>query len=195
MPLWNSTDANTGAPKFLLGDGLKNLATANATVQGNVTGKDAYQNTSSGVFRSGQAIGVFGVDAYEKSNTSGEGPKCTHAGWVRRRQGTGGVISIAIGSSGGGYSGNGFLTITGGGGANANASYIVSGGNIVSVILNSQGYGYLTAPTVVANATNTAAATFTATLGGRAGRKTYEVLVAMGSMSRDANTDDTIFAG
>ena len=48
----------------------------------NATGnnKPKYANTSN----------VYGVSATERANTSGDGPKITHTGWVQRTAGTGG---------------------------------------------------------------------------------------------------------
>ena len=80
MSLWSATDANTGAPKFAVAGGLG--------VSGN--GDTLYGNTTSGAFVTGAAIGVFGVSAEEKANTTGESIKVSHAGWVLRKQGTGG---------------------------------------------------------------------------------------------------------
>ena len=195
MSLWSNVDANTGAPKHLIGTGIgaKNIATANATVAGVLTGDQVYQNVSTSVFVSGMKLGMFGVDAVEKSNTVGEGPKTTHAGWVLRKEGTGFIESITVSVPGAGYS-NGFLTFSGGGGANANASILTNGsGNVISVTINDRGAGYNAAPVLVANIANTAIATFVTTMGGRTGRKTYETLVAMGSMTPGANTDNAYF--
>lgn len=195
MSLWSNVDANTGAPKHLIGTGIgaKNIATANATVAGVLRGDEAYQNVSTSVFVSGMKLGVFGVDAAEKSNTTGEGPKTTHAGWVVRKEGTGFINSVTISTPGAGYS-NGYVVITGGGGSNANISFTVNGGgNIVSVLINNQGAGFNTAPVLVANTANTAVASLVAVMGGRTGRKTYETLVAMGSMTPGANTDNAYF--
>lgn len=80
MSLWNSTDANTGAPKFMVASGLGIAA----------NGHQLYGNTQMGAFKSNLAIGVFGVSASEASNTQFGGANTTHAGWVLRTQGQGG---------------------------------------------------------------------------------------------------------
>lgn len=183
--LWSNVDANTGAPKFQVG--------ASRASGVKVTGDGAYQNVATGVFVSGQQVGVFGVDAAESANTGSEGHKVTHAGWVKRIVGTGPVGSITIVSGGAGYASNGFLVFTGGGGQNANASFISNGSNITSIIINDGGFNFNTAPTVRANLANTVIATFTVTMGGRANRVGYETLVAMGSMTPGANTDNSYF--
>ncbi len=80
MSLWNSTDANTGAPKFAVASGLGISA----------NGNQLYGNTQVGAFKSNLAIGVFGVSASEASNTQFGGANTTHAGWVLRTVGQGG---------------------------------------------------------------------------------------------------------
>jgi hypothetical protein len=152
-----------------------------------VTGnsKPKYANTSS----------VYGVSVTEAANTLGDGNKVAHAGWVRQTVGTGPVTALAITDPGEGYS-NGFITFTGGGGTGANASFIVNeDGNVTSVIINSGGSGYTSAPTAIVPGANTEVATVVATVGGRAGRRHYETLVAMGSIVGDNAADNTFFPG
>ena len=99
---------------------------------------------------------------------------------------TGGILSVVMSNSGKGFSNNGVglidiaavgvnfanglgyssiacnaLTITGGGGTGAVATYANnSTGNIVSITLVSPGYGYTSAPTVTGPGSPTVAATF-----------------------------------
>src|SRR6476659_7129918 len=113
MPLWSNSGNATGAPKHSVGAAAKDIAVANNTVAGTVNCQTAFQNTSSSVYVDRTVVGIFGVDAAESANTTGEGGKVTHAGWVKRVAGTGPINSITINTAGGGYS-NGFLTITGG---------------------------------------------------------------------------------
>lgn len=159
------------------------------SLNGNLDGatgnsKPKYANTAS----------VFGVSATEAANTLGDGKKVAHAGWVQQTIGTGPITAITINGGGSGYS-NGFVRITGDG-SNANASYTVNAtGAIVSVTLNSPGAGFTSAPTVQAVGANTAIASLTATVGGRAGRRHYETLIAMGSITGDDTGDNTYFPG
>lgn len=147
--------------------------------------KPKYANTSS----------VFGVSATEAANTLGDGPKLAHSGWVKQTLGTGPVTEVAINTAGSGYS-NGFVAFSGGGGTGANASVVVdANGNVVSVIMNSGGSGYTSAPTARAVGSNTSAAVLTASVGGRAGRRHYETLVATGSITGDDVNDNTYFPG
>ena len=112
-----------------------------------------------------------------------------HAGWVQRTQGTGSLTDITITAAGAGYNvggvaANGFIAFTGGGGAGANAQWFSNAvGNITSVSIRNTGAGYNAAPTASIANTNTSIATFSTTVGGRAGRVTQEVLVAMGSLT------------
>jgi hypothetical protein len=188
MPLWNMTDVSTGAPKSLSIDNGQGIS---QNVQ------QQYQNVTVGVAHANVARGVFGVDTFEKANATFEGPKMTHAGWVQRKVGTGYVSAITITNGGTGYTnGAGFLTFAGGGaGSGANASYNVVNGAIATIVVNSPGANYNVAPTVNAVATYSSQATLAVVTGGRVGRREYITLVAAGSMSRDANTDDVIVGG
>lgn len=171
--------------------GNKDYATGN--------NKPVYSNTAT----------TYGVSATEAANTLVDGPKVAHAGWVKQTVGTGGIASITIANAGAGVNASGFLSISGGGGANANISYAIansqntlqsystnSAWNVVaSVAIVNPGDGFSTSPTVVYVGANTTRPTFTITLGGRAGRRSYETLVAMGSISADDSADDTYFPG
>ena len=153
----------------------------------NATGnqKPIFSNTST----------TYGVSVTEAANTLVDGTKVTHSGWVKQTVGTGSVIGFSISNAGEGYS-NGFLRITGGGGSGANASYTVNAnGNVSAIVINAGGSGYSSAPTIVVPGSNTIAAVVTATVGGRAGRRFYETLVATGSIAGDDSADDTYFPG
>ena len=147
---------------------------------------------------------VYGVSATERANVTGALLGLAHSGWNIVKKGTGPVSSITITAAGSGINANGFLTlteVTGANTANANIAYFVSSNansqlNVVtSVVVVSGGRGYNAAPTVIYNGTNTTRPTFTATMGGRVGRITSEVLVATGSISGDASADDGILPG
>mgnify|MGYP001589972370 CR=1 FL=1 len=173
MSLWNSTDANTGAPKFAIFAGL------GVAANGNVL----FGNVQSGAFHANVGLGIDGVTPAEKANVAGP----QHAGWVSKKLGTGGIGTITITNGGTGYTGgNGFLTITGGGVGNnlANISYTVNGTNsIVAATINLVGGNYVSTPNVNAVATFSTQAAFTVTMGGRANRIQYETLVAGGNIA------------
>lgn len=184
MSLWGSIDQANNAPKYAVAGGLGVAA----------NGQVLFGNTQVDAFVADAALGVFGVGATEAGITSGEGKKVAHAGWNLRKAGTGPVISIQITDPGANYKTPGFITFTGGGGTGANASYTVNTttNTINSVTLVSGGTDYVTAPVATAaNATGANSATFTVTMGGRAGRVSYETLVAGGSITGDA--ENTIF--
>jgi len=132
MSLWKMVDANTGAPK-------QNLQSTSDAAGHSANGFWLYGNTQVGAFQANAALGVFGIDSREKSNSQFEGSIATHSGWVLRKQGTGDIASIAVVSGGKGFSGNAtakYLSITGGGVWNvaANASFTVrANGSIDSV--------------------------------------------------------------
>ena len=104
-----------------------------------------------------------------------------HPGWVKVTTGTGPVASIAVTAGGSGYTNGASLTISGGGGSGAAGTIQVANGAITGVVLSTGGSGYTSAPTVTAP-TGTGA-TFSVTLGGRAGRSFKETLVALSSMT------------
>jgi len=179
MSLWGSKDLANNAPKFTVFSGIGAVANG---VSGN--GQALFANTTVGVWHANVTLGVDGLTAAEKANTTGP----AHAGWVNRKEGTGGVVSIVLTNAGSGYTGgNGFITFAGGGnGSGANASYTVNaanGNSVSSVTLVNGGFNY-NAAAITANtvATYTVKALFTVTVGGRAGRNEYETLVASGSI-------------
>ena len=180
-PLWSNTDNAASAPKTKLLGGLSPSSNAN--------GYTCYANTQVNAFVQDLAIGDFGVSPTQVAQTDGSNPYVTHSGWVLRSAGTGPVASISILSGGNDYSTNGFITFSGTG-SGANASYTVNATSKVinTVTLNSGGKDYVTAPTAnVANANGVNTATFTLTMGGRAGRIQCETLVAQGSMTSSGN--------
>ena len=177
MPLWGNLDGPTG------------------------NSKPKYANVAS----------TMGVSVTEQANSLSElnGNHPAHSGWVKQTLGTGGVATITISSGGTGINSAGFLTISGGSGTGANASYTTANSQntlqsyssnpawnvIATVVLNSPGTGFTSAPTVTYTGANSTRPTFTATVGGRAGRKFYETLVATGTIAGDDTADDTYFPG
>jgi hypothetical protein len=172
---WTMTDANTGVPLFAP-TALKLAPTrANANV--------IYANANvAQAFSS--AVGVWGVDTQEASNTqvTPAAGKMAHAGWVQKTSGMGPVLTISANSGSYSPDGNIFVTFSNGGTGStvANASIVTNGSKLItSVTLNTEGL-YLTTPTAVAVNSN---AVFTITMGGRANRSQYETLVAAGSIT------------
>lgn len=181
MALWGNKDEANNAPKYAVAGGYGVSA----------NGQVLYQNTTISAYISGEAVGVFGVNTAEVSGTytGDDQDYAAHAGWNLRIAGTGPVESIAVVSPGRGYNigggaANGYIAFTGGYGSGANAQWFANAnGSITSVVLLAKGSGYNVAPTAAIANTNTAIATFAVSVGGRAGRVSYETLVAMGSLN------------
>jgi len=195
MTLWGNNDNPSGNAKPAFAN-TSNSSTTSAGTGAKANTAKYYGN-------------VYGVSATEQGNTSSHGPDIpAHAGWVSQKIGTGPIVSITISNPGAGYNANGFMIITansanpsGSGGANANISFTVSSNAnaqlnvITSATIVSGGDGFAFPPTVTANGSNITPATFTVTLGGRAGRRTYETLVATGTIVGDDSRDNAFFPG
>jgi hypothetical protein len=170
---WTMTDANTGVPLHA----ATTLKLAPTRANANVI----YANANVAQAFSA-AVGVYGVDTQEASNTqvTPAAGKMAHAGWVQRTAGMGPVLSIS--ANAGAYGTNSFVTFSNGGTGNTAANATVSvaqNGAVLSITINSGG-SYITTPTAVPVSGNAA---FTVTMGGRANRTQYETLVAAGSIT------------
>lgn len=195
MPLWGLTDASSNVVKTIAssidaGAGATAIAANNTALYGNVTARS---------FGSGplnMAIGTFGVSAAELANTGGERKMVCHAGWNVRRAFVGPVASLAMSVGGTGYANTDLIKVSGGSSNAAGTLTTNSTGGILTVTLGFGGGGFVNVSSstiAVTNATGGASAgsgaTLTFTLGGRAGRVTYENIIAMGSMSNGASDD------
>ena len=172
---WTMTDANTGVPIFTPAD-LKLAPTrANANV--------IFANSNTAQAFS-MAVGVYGVDTQEASNTqvTSAAGKMAHAGWVERKAGMGPVISLTANTNAYSPDGNIFVTFSGGGtgSTTANARIVTNGAKLVTSITLNNGGLYLTTPSTTVTNSNVA---ITVTMGGRANRTQYETIVAAGSMT------------
>ena len=184
MSLYGKSDAAANAPKWTVFSGIGATFTANGVVA-TPNGAVLFDNTTPSAFHANVGLSVTGLTPAEKANTAGP----AHAGWVAKVEGTGGIASIVLTNAGSGYTGgNGFITFAGGGnGSGANASYTVNAANsnsISTVTLVAGGANYNAATvTANANAAFTVQAQFSVVKGGRAGRISYETLVAQGSIA------------
>jgi hypothetical protein len=87
MALWGNLDASNNAPVFADTGGLG----LTANTQGALFNNTTIATTSTDVGVAGMAVGVFGVDATEMANTESVANTAGgHAGWVLRKEGTGG---------------------------------------------------------------------------------------------------------
>ena len=165
MSLWGNLDAANNAPKqsAMTGyGGSTPQVTANAQVY--------YANTQTGAFITGEAIGVFGIDASEQALLPAANlGKPQHAGWVIRKVGMGPITAITANAGAVGVNsyitfaaGNGIGATTGNTAANAQIS-VNTAGYITSITINNPGL-YANTPTATPNTGN---AVFTITMGGR----------------------------
>jgi hypothetical protein len=197
MSLWGNIDYVSGNNKPVYANTTHSIS--NSTINGNKANTSKYYGA------------VWGVSATEQANTQAraDGHHPAHAGWVSQKIGTGPVASITITNGGQGYNSAGFLTISGGGDSTINVSYTIANSlntlqsfssnarlnTIATITIVNGGAGFNVAPTVIAGGANIVPATFAVTLGGRAGRVSYETLVSMGSMTLDNSADDRYFPG
>ena len=198
MSLWNNLDGPTGNSKPVYAN--TSYLNSNSTINGVEANTAKYYGA------------VWGVSATEQGNTqaiaAGHHPQ--HAGWVSQKIGTGPIKSVTITNGGQNYNSAGYIVVSGGGDGTVNLAYTIANSRntlqtyssnsywntIATVVIHSPGAGFNVAPTLVANGPNSANfATFSVTLGGRAGRVNYETLVAMGSMTGDDPGDDKYFPG
>lgn len=194
MPLWGSSDNAANSVKYateLTRSGP--VGSGNAAKAANNT--SMYANVTPGAFNPGMAVGQFAVSDREMANSSAaERAYPAHTGWQIRSLGTGPVVSVAVNVGGTGYNNTDTFKISGG---TTNATGTLSTnstGGLANVTLTNPGVGFTNTSSVTvafANSTGGASAgstgTLTITLGGRAGRKQYETIVA-GGMTSTGNT-------
>lgn len=191
MALWGKTDNAAGSTIYAAQQVNRTPNAANRTTLFGNTTTGAWQNN--GVAMK-QAVGQFGVSAAEAANTAGEGKRVAHAGWNLRTRGTGPLTAITVAAAGRTYANSDTFSVAAGtGGTNATGNVVTNAtGNVVSFSVSSWGANFNTAaPTVTITTSTGVGASLTATAGGRAGRTSYETLVAMGSITGDAS-DDTL---
>lgn len=194
----SSNGAPIGTYALVKGDQVGRTSGANAHF-GNTSAQSRanvdvrmFNNTTPGAFLTGQAVGIFGVDATEAAIT-----RVPHAGWLVRRAGTGSLASFTINTSAtaAGYNNTDIINVRSlQAGGNATVTFVTNatGGNLVFTVSNvGAGFTSVTIPTSnisVTNSTggtaagNTTVTNFIARAGGRAGRVHFETLVAMGSL-------------
>jgi len=179
MPLWGGTDNAANSVTW---------AAAQLNVAANTANKTAlFGNTTMGAFVSNKTVSQEGLKTNEMAGANG-----SHAGWNLKTTGTGSLTGIAITAGGTTYSNTDLIrvTATGTGSVNATATLSTNAtGGITAITLTNTGSGFVTVnPTVVVTnatggATGGSGATLVATAGGRAGRVSFETLVAMGSLA------------
>lgn len=206
MPLWGNIDTANGFNKPLFANTTNTWS--KSTIHGN--GYTANTNAYYGV--------MFGVSTTEK-NASTEGAKVVHPGWVSQKIGTGPVVSVSW-TGGKGYNSGGYIilsdaSVLGTGNNTTNISFTIANSentlqsystnahwNVInSISVTNGGFGWSDNGNVtyqyggLEDGNPIANATFTFNFGGRAGRKTYETIVAMGSITGDDPRDNATFVG
>lgn len=160
-----------------------------------------FGNTTPGAFISGAAYGVFGVDSTEMGLQHISG----HAGWVLRKAGTGPVVSVVYtNGSASGYNNADVIVVksTQAGGNATIAMTTNSTGGALTLSITNAGAGFLVKSIPVSNlaitnstggtpAGNSTVTAFAVTAGGRAGRVSYETLVAMGTLGSSNSAHGT----
>lgn len=178
MAQWGNTDDAANSVLWAVSQLNKPANTANQTA--------LYGNTTMGAFEAKEVNGQFGVDTTEAANTSSDFKKVAHAGWNLKTTGTGSLTALTIVAGGTGYANTDTITVaaTGTGSVNATATLTTnSTGGITAVTITNTGIGFTTAaPAVTITTSAGTSANVVATAGGRAGRVSYETLVAMGSI-------------
>ena len=196
MALWGNIDTANGYNKPVFANTTN--VQSNSTIHGTAANTIKYYGP------------VFGVSAQEASNASSD--VVTHPGWVSQKIGTGPILGVTLVGGGSGYNSGGYLTVTdtsvSNTGVGANISFTIANTlntlqgfstnaywNVIhTIVVNAGGSGYSDSGEVtLAEATPISAASYTITLGGRGDRKSYETLVAMGSISGDDPRDNVFF--
>ncbi len=189
MALWGKNDSAADSTKFAPAQVNRAPTAGNRTTLFGNTTTGAWQNNGVAMKI---AVGQFGVSAAEAANTTGEGKRVAHAGWNLRTRGTGPLSAITVATAGRLYANSDTFSVAAGtGGTNATGNVITNAvGNVVSFSVSNWGANFnAAAPTVTITTSTGTGASLTATAGGRAGRITYETLVAMGSITGDASDD------
>ena len=146
-----------------------------------------FANTTMGAFVAGKTVSVVGASSTTANNAQG-----LTAGWNLKTTGTGSISEFTVTVGGTGYANGDVVKVaaTGTGAVNASATVSTNAtGGITSLLVVNSGAGFITtAPTVAfanssGGATSGSGATVVATAGGKAGRVSYETLVAMGTIA------------
>jgi hypothetical protein len=189
MSLFGSIDQANNSPKY----GAQNLSVGSGPAAQVANTTALFQNTTSGAFIPHVATGVFGVSNVHMANTGGEAEKINHTGWNLRIEGTGGVANVVVTDGGLAYDNTDLVEVSGGTVNAAGTLVTNSTGGITSVVITTPGEGFINVGTVAVTnssggaSTGNNSAAFTVSFSGRAGRVTYETLVA-GGITAGTNT-------
>lgn len=173
MAQWGNTDDAANSVLWAVSQLNKPANTTNQTA--------LYGNTTMGAFEAKEVNGQYGANTAEATSLH------CNAGWNLKTTGTGSLTALTIVAGGTGYANTDTIrvTATGTGSVNATATLTTnSTGGITAVTITNTGVGFTTAnPTVTITTSAGTSANVVATAGGRAGRVSYETLVAMGTIA------------
>ena len=157
MALWGRNDEPSSASANVQSSNGAPIGTYTAVKRGgganahfaNTAGSRAnvdiqmFNNATPGAFKSGVAVGVFGVSAPEQANNRlNDGERGAHAGWNLRRAGTGPVVSFTVTGAGTGFANGETITVSNGT-SNATGTIVANAtGNMVAVAVTSGGAGF-----------------------------------------------------
>lgn len=199
--LWGNLDYPTGNNKPLFSN--TTLSASNSVINGVAAGNNKYYGA------------VFGVSPTEQGVAATKPQKPTHTGWVSVKVGTGPVTAVTVSNTGGGINANGFITVVDGStyglGTGVNLSYVIAntrnvlepystnpawnGVGSITIVNGGSLYSNASALTYSVKKANTYEPVLSFTLGGRAERIQTETLVAMGSITLDAPSDNAFYSG
>ena len=103
MPLWGNQNIKAKAPKY-------KVIEAQVTAGSSKGNNNAFNNTSAGVFKPNQVLGVWGANASQM--TGANSGKISHTGWHLVRQGTGPVTTLVATVGGTGFANLSVATVT-----------------------------------------------------------------------------------
>lgn len=129
---------------------------------------------------------VYAVNAAEAAVAD----KGITPGWVKVRRGKGALSSVTITAGGTDYANDEVFTVENSAGANAEGTVTTNAnGTITSVTITDYGDLFTALnPTITIDTANGVDGELTAVVGGRAGRVTYETLVALNTVVGDATS-------
>lgn len=128
---------------------------------------------------------VFGVSVAEATVTNGMGSP----GWNRIVRGKGQLSAVTRSANGTGYSNSDTFTVSSASGINASGTLTTNAtGAIVTVTIANTGGLFHASPNVVITTSGGSGANLVATVGGRAGRVTFETIVATKNIVTDATS-------
>ena len=174
MSGWGNTNVATAAPSFKI------------LPQQKANGQVLFGNTTVGAFIPNQVVGVVDVNAANTLLTAYNG---VSAGWNLVKYGTGQIKSVTVTTPGSGYANaTDYVTFTSTSNSSVNATANIvttASGNIANITNLVSPAGFTNTSTITTTITTVGGTlgVVAPVLGGRAGRVSFETLVAIGSIA------------